>query len=168
MKEIKKISTDHLHWDASCKEAKILTEYHEVPIFECLVTSTNKTGEVRSQFHAVTDSHDQMGSEMEACMNTSEAHGHSLPTDNPQRDKSFFCNAFYLLKNYDNDASINSDASLSGNNTNNVENLAESNVLNDQIKYISTAEDISIFCYAIREEMRKVEPRDGTAGFDCE
>ena len=56
--EIKKIISNSLHWDASHKDSKRLTHCDDVPIFKGLVISTNDIGEIRMQFHVVTDAHD--------------------------------------------------------------------------------------------------------------
>ena len=59
-KEVKKRGARRLHWDASYKEAKHLARYHGHAVFRALITATNEVGEIRIQFHVVTDGHDQM------------------------------------------------------------------------------------------------------------
>lgn len=57
---MKKRGADTLHWDASYKEPKHLCQHHGKAIFRALFTATNQLGEIRLQFHVVTDGHDQV------------------------------------------------------------------------------------------------------------
>jgi hypothetical protein len=41
-KEVKKRGATRLHWDASYKEAKHLSQYHGKAIYKALVTATNE------------------------------------------------------------------------------------------------------------------------------
>ena len=59
-REVKKRGCERLHWDASYKEAKHLSQYHGHNIFKALITGTNERGEIRVRFHVVTDGHDQL------------------------------------------------------------------------------------------------------------
>ena len=58
-REVKKRGCKRLHWDASYKEAKHLSQHHGHKIFIALITGTNELGEIRVQFHVVTDGQDQ-------------------------------------------------------------------------------------------------------------
>jgi hypothetical protein len=58
-KELKKRGAEMLFWDVSYKEAKYLAKYHSLSLFKGLVAATNGFGEIRVQFHTITDSHDQ-------------------------------------------------------------------------------------------------------------
>ena len=91
---MKKRGAERLHWDVSYKEAKHLALYHGQPIFKGLVSATNEVGEIRIQFHVVTDGFDQFHRPIDEFLQTMNAHGHKptelLGTDNPARDASFF------------------------------------------------------------------------------
>jgi hypothetical protein len=101
-KEVKKRGAERLHWDASYKEAKHLGQYHGESIFRALITATNHVGEIRVQFHVVTDGHDQMTNQIETLLETLRAYGHEMPqlltTDKPMEDKAFFQGAIPSLK----------------------------------------------------------------------
>jgi hypothetical protein len=71
-KEVKKRGATRLHWDVSYKEAKHLCQYKGKPVFKGLVTATNEHGEIRIQFHIVTDSHEQMSAAIAAFRQTTE------------------------------------------------------------------------------------------------
>jgi len=58
--QVKKRGAETLHWDASYKEPKHLCQHHGNAIFRALFTATNQLGEIRMQFHVVTDGHDQV------------------------------------------------------------------------------------------------------------
>ena len=94
--EVKKRGATRLHWDVSYKEAKHLARYHGEPIFKGLVSATNQVGEVRIQFHVVTDGFDQFEAPIDQFLLTMNAHGHDptelLGTDNPSRDAAYFKN----------------------------------------------------------------------------
>ena len=63
-------------------------------IFKGLANTTNEVVEVRFKFHVTTDIHEQMASTIQACENSCNTLGRSLPenisTDNPKREKGFF------------------------------------------------------------------------------
>ena len=93
-KEVKKRGATRLHWDVSYKEAKHLCQYKGKQVYKGLVTATNEYGEIRVQFHIVTDSHEQMSAAIAAFRQTTEAYGQPpvklFSTDNPSADKAFF------------------------------------------------------------------------------
>ena len=101
-KEVKKRGAERLHWDASYKEAKHLGRYHGESIFRALITATNEIGEIRIQFHVVTDGHDQMIGPIRAFLDTMNAYGQMptkvLTTDKPADDKAFFMSLIPSLK----------------------------------------------------------------------
>jgi hypothetical protein len=92
--EVKKRGAQRLHWDASYKEAKHLGQFHGKAVFRALITATNEVGEIRVQFHVVTDGHDQMEAQIAALLETLRLYGQPMPelltTDNPSGDKQFF------------------------------------------------------------------------------
>ena len=169
-KEMKKRSAERLSWDASYKEAKRLTRYKEVPIFKALITATNELGEVRLQFHAVTDSHDQMRSAIQAYKNTCNSHGHKLPThvftDNPHRDKGFFCEMFDSLVDYSSMSASNACDNICDSIENDV--LPTVNLKEDQVTLVSSNQDINTFCNALRDQLSEEEPTNKASGLDCE
>ena len=91
-----------LHWDASYKEAKHLGRYHGEQIFRALITATNELGEIRIQFHVVTDGHEQMVASIDAFLATQKGYGQPsveiLFSDKPAEDKSFFMEKIPSLK----------------------------------------------------------------------
>jgi hypothetical protein len=100
-REVKKRGCKRLNWDASYKISKCLALHHGKPIYKAL-TGTNDVGEIRVQFHVVTDGHDQFEAPIEALLATLDAYGQEHPelftTDNPKKDVSFFVNAIPSLK----------------------------------------------------------------------
>ena len=71
-------------------------------VFKALITATNEVGEIRIQFHVVTDGHDQMIAPIEALLETMNAYGQDptelLTTDKPAEDKAFFQTIIPSLK----------------------------------------------------------------------
>ena len=71
-----------------------MARYHGESVFKGLVTATNEVGEIRVQFHVVTDGFDQFDGPLDAFHSTLVAYGHALTsllgTDNPARDASYF------------------------------------------------------------------------------
>ena len=106
-KEVKKRGARRLSWDASYKEAKHLGRYHSESIFKALVTATNELGEIRLQFHVVSDAHDQMAAPIGAFLDTMNAYGMEptelLCTDKPSDDKVFFMDAIPSLRTKQNE-----------------------------------------------------------------
>ena len=92
--EVKKRGAEILKWDVSYKEAKHLCQYHGQGIFRGLVTATNELGEIRVQFHVVSDSHEQMEAQILALTNTLQAYGKPLTRmvfgDKPAEENAFF------------------------------------------------------------------------------
>ena len=68
----------------------------------CCVRECQSFGEVRQQYNAVTDAHDQHRAPVMAMMETAQAHGHTQPvvvfTDNPQKDKRALMSAIPSLQ----------------------------------------------------------------------
>ncbi len=85
------------------KEAKHLGQYHGESIFRALITATNHVGEIRVQFHVVTNRHDQMTSQIDTLLETLCVYAHQMPklltTDKPAEDKAFFSRNNPLTKN---------------------------------------------------------------------
>ena len=92
--EVKKRGAEILAWDASYKEAKHLARYRGEAVFKALITGTNEIGEIRVQFHVVTDGHDQMVRSLEEMRATMLMYGQIMPklffTEKPWDDKTFF------------------------------------------------------------------------------
>mmetsp|Transcript_13267 Transcript_13267/g.33624 ORF Transcript_13267/g.33624 Transcript_13267/m.33624 type:complete len:97 (-) Transcript_13267:146-436(-) len=91
---MKKRGATRLHWDASYKEPKHLSRFRGEQIFKALITATNELGEIRFQFHVVTDGHEQMVASIAVSRVTQNAYGQPpvelLFTDKPTEDKAFF------------------------------------------------------------------------------
>ena len=77
--QVKKRGAERLHWDVSYKEAKHLGRYHGEAVFKALVTATNEFGEIRIQFHVVTDGHDQMEDQIKKFLHTLQEFGQDGP-----------------------------------------------------------------------------------------
>jgi hypothetical protein len=94
--------TKWLAWDASYKEAKRLAKHKGKQVYVALITATNELGEVRFQFHVVTDGHDQMKAAISAFLDTAKKYGQQEPslifTDKPAEDKAFFFAQFPSLR----------------------------------------------------------------------
>ena len=79
-----------------------MCQYQGNSIFKGLVTATNEVGEVRLQFHVVSDSHDQAKTPLDAFKQTTAEYGLPQPqivsTDNPTRDYNFFLNSLESLR----------------------------------------------------------------------
>jgi hypothetical protein len=100
--EVKKRPAKWLAWDASYKEAKRLAKHKGKQMYVALITATNELGEVRFQFHVVTDGHDQMKPAISAFLDTAKKYGQQEPslvfTDKPDADKAFFFAQFPSLR----------------------------------------------------------------------
>lgn len=96
--EVKKRGGTMLSIDVSYKTAKHMCQYKGQPIFKGLVTVTNEFGEIRMQFHVVSDSHEQLEAALESFLKTTDEYGYPpvtiVSTDNPTRDKAFLLNMF--------------------------------------------------------------------------
>ena len=94
LREVKKRTANVLKWDVSYKEAKQLSRFRGGRVFRGLVTATNELGEVRLQFHVVTDGHDQMVGALTSLKDTLSKYGYTQPkivfTDKPSEDTAFF------------------------------------------------------------------------------
>ena len=103
-REVKKRGLERLHWDASYKEAKLLARYQGKSLFKALITGTNELGEIRVQFHVVTDGQDQFEQPLEELIKTLNAYGQRLPdlffTDQPSVDKQFFLRMIPSLREF--------------------------------------------------------------------
>lgn len=93
-RDVKKRDADRAAWDVSYKEAGCLMNYKGEPLYKGLVTMLNGIGEVRGQFHVVTDAQDQFDGALTAFKNTLNEYGLSPPTlfstDNPFSDRRYF------------------------------------------------------------------------------
>lgn len=102
--EVKKRGAERLSIDASFKSAKHMCQYKGEPIFKGLVTATNEFGEIRMQFHVVSDSHEQMEAAFESFLKTTDEYGYPslnlVSTDNPSKDKAFLLKKFPSLREH--------------------------------------------------------------------
>jgi len=93
-REVKKRGATRIHIDASYKEAKHLCQYHGENLFKGLITATNEFGEIRLQFHVVTDDHEQFLPAFSAFFKTIQEYGQPevklLSTDNVAGDRNFY------------------------------------------------------------------------------
>jgi hypothetical protein len=102
--EVKKRGGEMYSMDVSYKSAKHMCNYKGEPVFKGLVTVTNEFGEIRMQFHVVSDSHEQMVAAFESFLKTTKEYGYPpmklMFTDNPARDKAFLLNMFPSLQEH--------------------------------------------------------------------
>ena len=121
------------------------------------------------QFHAVTDSHDQIRSAIQARKNTCNLHDHNLPNHvfagNPHRPKEFFYEMFDSLV----DHSKISVSNLSNNVSNSIENETSTIVESkeDQVALVSTNQDVNTFWNTLRDQLSEEEPTSKDLGLDC-
>ena len=163
-KEVKKRGATILSWDVSYKVPKHLYQHHGKPIFQGLVTATNEFGEVRIQFHVVTDEHKQMVTAIEAFKNTTREYGQPplklFFTDDPSRDKNFFTNIFPSLKEHNN--MLNSNGNCDREQGRDL--LPECPYYAENVRMCTKTNDINLVIDAMREEMQ----RDKGISVDCE
>jgi len=163
-KEVKKRGAELLAWDASYKEAKRLAKHHGQQVYLALITGTNELGEVRVQFHVVTDGHDQMEAAIKAFLATMRAYGQTPPrlffTDKPLEDKSFFQQTIPLLQV----EQVRLDSLVPG-----AENALEPCKLTpSQWKLCSTARDININVNSLRTLVKGHSSGRDMLALDCE
>jgi len=168
-KEVKKRGATRLHWDVSYKEAKHLCQYKGKPVFKGLVTATNEHGEIRIQFHIVTDSHEQMSAAIAAFRQTTEAYGQPpvklFFTDNPSGDKAFFQSAIPSL--LESQARFDAAAANAGSDEA-INELALSHVLEGNIRVANTLPDINSVITALRTHLAVLPLENRVVGLDCE
>jgi hypothetical protein len=94
--EVKKRGAERLSIDVSYKSAKHMCQYKGEPIFKGLLTATNEYGEIRIQFHVISDSHEQMNAAFESFLKTTNEYGYPdlklITTDNPAKDRAYLLN----------------------------------------------------------------------------
>ena len=148
--DVKKRGAEVLSWDASYKEANHLCQYHGKKMFDVLLTATNEVGEIRIQFHAGTDAHDQYVNPIQWFLETARAYNLCEPkllfTDNPSHDKKFFLENMPSLA-----ATMLQLKTLAPNSVLDPNELPTCQLLPDLIKVLSGATQINTFCDAIRD-----------------
>ena len=178
--QVKKRGCADLKWDASYKEAKHLAQHHDKGIFKALVTGTNTLGEVRVQFHVVTDGHDQMIGQLQQLVATLNAYGHQMPrrlaSDKPAEDKYFFMTQIPSLQEeqWRLDALVKADAppaagagspadappaAGAGSPSDTADKACTIN-LAEQVKVGSTAAEINSLCDLVRDQAEVVTSLD--------
>ena len=163
--DVKKRGAEVLAWDASYKEAKHLATYHGEKVFLALITATNEYGEIRVQFHVVTDGHDQMDGPIAALKDTMAKFGQNLPTrlftDKPAQDKRYFLHQFPSLhaaqKQLDDNAFTPAAAGPSMFNVN-----------FSCIAVKRGAKDINSATQSLASTLASMPDFDRTIGLDCE
>ena len=149
------LGADRISIDASYKEASKLGQYHGEPIFNALITVTNQNGEIRKQFHTVTDAHDQIKGPITEMLATMKAYGHPMPevliTDKPASDKSFYYSTIPSLK----ETKIKLESAARLNNPTASSPLSECDFMPyaDNVIICKTTHDIQMKCAAVRELM---------------
>ena len=163
-KEVKKRGARWLHWDASYKEAKHLCRYRGSNVFKALITATNEYGEVRLQFHVVTDGHDQMRAAVAAFNKTNWEYGQPMPelffTDNPSADKEFFVSVIPSLRI--------SEERLNAATQVNESQMAHCYMPRRFIRVAQRNADMNQCTNALRERMRLLPENKRVLGLDCE
>eukprot|EP00956_Cyclotella_meneghiniana_P003609 scaffold4428_cov57-Cyclotella_meneghiniana.AAC.1 len=161
-KEVKKRGATVLSSDVSYKEARNLCQHKGHAVYNGLDTKTNECGEVRLQYHVVSDSHEQSVAPLEAFKQTSMEYGLPLPriihTDDPSRDCNFYLNSFESLQLEK--QRMNSGLSRAHTNA----NPYPYDVTTPYLKIVDKPEDISLAVSSMREIMNT----DMGFAFDCE
>ena len=167
-REVKKRGADYLRWDVSFKEAKKLCRYRGKPIFKGLVTATNEIGEIRIQFHIVTDGHDQMLNALREFRNTISQHGQPSPTfvfsDKPSDDFPFFCKELprILEKQHElDDALKNTPIVIS-------EQVADCVVEQSKITTVCGIREVELQVAALRDHLSQLPVKSRVLSLDTE
>lgn len=187
-KEVKKRNSLWLSWDASYKTCKKLARYHSLGIFKALITAVNEFGEIRIQFHVVTDGHDQMISSINAFMDTVRKLG-QLPlqllfTDKPAEDGNFF--RLHIPSLQESHTAFNSSVlahssevvSVTPSNmttSSKVQRQSEDPITNldynihgDCIKVLGKLQDIETMISALRQELNALPEEKRVVALDAE
>lgn len=160
--EVKKRTSRRLHTDVSFKEAKLLCRYKGVPVFKGLCTVTNEYGEIRLQYHVVTDGHDQLQQALAAFKKTAECYGHPnielIITDKPRQDKLFYHGVFPSL--------VESERKMNEH----IVELEETDHLykinEDQLICLQSPRDMQTVAIALKNELKTRSKK--VMGLDCE
>lgn len=161
--ETKKRGAKRIHIDCHYKEAKHLGRYHGHKLWEGLVTITNEFGEIRSQFHVTSDSHEQLRPPIEAMLDTMKQYGQDLPglatSDRPFTDKPFLLELIPSLQltQHEFDELLRDFVPTTDNEnptTDNENNLQECTFDEENITIVSGAAEINLRIDAIDELMR--------------
>lgn len=166
-REVKKRDSNQLSWDASYKEPKHLCRFNGKPVFKALITGTNRLGEIRIQFHAVTDGHQQMVNALDGFVDSVSKYGQEpiefLFTDKPMEDRAFFLEKIPSLAakqaEYDKRRPVAQPCTVLG---------ASRIVEEDDVIHLTTAREITEHMDALREKMLSVPSAERVFGFDGE
>jgi uncharacterized coiled-coil DUF342 family protein len=87
--------------DASFKAANKMRQYDGASVYDLIFTIKSDYDEIRQQFYAVTELHDQLSKPLRELRNTQESYGQAGPDlaypDNPRRDEDLLLNTFPSL-----------------------------------------------------------------------
>ncbi|CAJ1958310.1 unnamed protein product [Cylindrotheca closterium] len=167
--EVKKRGAKMICVDASYKEPKHLCQYHGQNLFKGLITVTNEIGEIRLQFHVVTDDHEQFRPSLIAFLETVKAYGQNplelVFTDNVQADRQFYLDTFPSLA----EAQARLDRIVTGGNEESGDEQDNTcTVDDDQFFVISERGEMNRFVTALDEIMQDKSAEDQVVGLDAE
>ncbi|CAJ1964154.1 unnamed protein product [Cylindrotheca closterium] len=169
--KVKKRGAKFVSVDASYKEPKHLCQYHGQNLFKGLITITNEIGEIRMQFHVVTDDHEQFRPSLLAFLNAVKSYGqHDLElvfTANVHADRHFYLDTFPSLLEAQGRLDIMvTDRTMPNENDINKENTCT--VDDTQIRVLSSKGAINEFITALKENIQGKPPEDRVIGLDAE
>ena len=152
--EVKKRGARFLRWDVSYKEAKKLCRYRGASVFKGLVTATNELGEMRMQFHVVTDGHDQMVNALAEFRNTVLQYGQEMPqitfTDKPSDDYAFF--RTHLNSLVESEDSVNAKYSKT---LNFPTGIPSCEIDLDELQYLEHADEIDTVIFSMIKHLKE-------------
>jgi hypothetical protein len=156
--------------DVQYKEAKHLCRYHGKPLFMGTVSVLNEYNEIRTQFHAVSDTHAQYEQPLSAMIDTITAWGQQFPrlmhNDNPTRDCHFLQSKAPSLKREQERIDrlvVNTTCDAY---TNVGQQIIYTSISRARYQMISRYEDINTVCDLVRNAL--AESEQWHVGLDCE
>jgi hypothetical protein len=169
--EVKKRPCEILRWDVSYKEAKQLCRYRGGRVFRGLVTATNELGEVRLQFHVVTDGQDQMLEAIARFKRTIEAYGQAGPryvfTDKPTEDHPFFSQQFDSVAKTEEEM-VKELPSIVLREDQNNHDMPVCSIESADYQLLRTTTEISQAVNLLRTHLETLKPDERAIGFDEE
>ena len=131
-----------------------MARYHGNNVFKALITAVNEYGEIRIQFHVVTDAHEQMSNALSAFEDTVQKLGHAplqlLCTDKPTEDGKYFCQNIPSLRTSSfNHKLHNTSTVVIGQNTYAIEE--------QYIDYLTNIQDINTKTLALRQSLPETD-----------
>ena len=166
--EVKKRGAKFLRWDVSYKEVKKLCRFRGSPVYKGRVTATNELGEVHTQFHIVTDGHDQMINALAAFRNTATQYGQDLPqfvfTDKPKEDYNFFRQHLPSLVQKEDQLNNQSSKTVQFSST----GIPDCEIELSEVQFADTVDKIDSVIFALHAHLKNVPESSRVIGLDEE